>query len=109
MSFDSLMNLSGTVYRATRTRDALKSEAVVWTSLGTVACRLSALKATERAMLGGTGTDVTHRLYMRVPSYTILEKDEVEISSVRYEVMFVNDIDKMGHHLSVDVKELRHG
>lgn len=109
MSFDGLMNQTATFYRATRTRDSLKSEAVVWSSLGTARVRVWALSATERAMLGGTGTDITHRLACRPADFTPLEKDEVQIGSTRYGIKFINDVDAVSHHWQLDLQELRHG
>lgn len=108
MSFDSLCTATGTVYRETLAQDSLKSQAVVPSVIGTIACRVANLSGTERAMLGGKGVDVTHRIFCRVPStFTFLDTDEIEVSSVRYKIHWLHNVH--GHHMEIECQELRHG
>jgi hypothetical protein len=112
MSFDSLLINSMAVYAQTNTQDSLGSIAV--TEAASVAawpCRLEALSGRERAMYGGVGVEVTHKVFCRVPTPTVGETDELEISGVRYRVQFVDPIQgRIGvDHLEIIVGEKRHG
>ena len=108
MSFDSLCTQTGTVYRQTVVQDSLKSEAVVEAVAGTVYCRVVNLSGAERAMLGGKGVDVSHRIFCRVPTaFALLDTDEIEVSGTRYRVRWLHNVH--GHHMEIEAQELRHG
>jgi hypothetical protein len=112
VSFDSLCNQTGTVYRRTMAQDSLKSQAVVEVELATIACRVVNLSGTERAMLGGKGVDVSHRIFCRVPTaFTFADTDEIEVSGTRYKVHWLHECRGAAsvNHLQIECQELRHG
>ncbi len=108
MSFDSLLTSTATVYRRTMVQDSLKSNAVVEASLGDIACRVAPLSGTERAMLGGKGVDVSHRIFCRVPAtFTFADTDEIDVDGTRYRVHWIHNC--YGRHIQLECQELRHG
>jgi hypothetical protein len=69
-----------------------------------------ALSLTERAMMGSRGVEVTHRIFMRPdPIRKPNEKDKLEVCGAIYQLEGINDVDKMGHHIQADCRELRDG
>jgi len=98
-------NLSGQVYRGTVTvggmGDASRTMAV---SGAAFACRIRQASATERSMSGSRGVDISHRMYCAA-TVDVLPADEVHIGTIIYRIENVNDVDQMGHHLEVDMRE----
>jgi head-tail adaptor len=111
MSFDSLMNQQARLYRRTVADDAIGGQVETWRPTRLfMPCRIQALSLTERAMMGSRGVDVTHRIFLRPdPIRKPNEKDKLLIGGVTYQLEGINDVDKMGHHIQADAREMRDG
>jgi len=106
MSFFSELNQKADLFRTTQTQDAIGGTVDSWTkTISLFPCLIQAVTASKRAMSGSIGVDVTHRLYSAIIS--VVEKDEVEQSGVRFRVLFVNNV--RNHHMEIDLEELRRG
>ena len=109
-----MMNSQARLYRRTVADDAIGGQVETWRPTRLfIPCRVMALSLTERAMMGSRGVDVTHRIFMRPdPIRKPNEKDKLEIGGldgVTYQIEGINDVDKMGHHIQADCRELRDG
>jgi head-tail adaptor len=111
MSFDSLLNKQARLWRRSVTADTIGGSIETWRPTGLfLPVRVQALSLTERGMMGSRGVDVTHRIFMRPDAIRRPnEKDKLEVGSITYQIEGINDVDKMGHHLQVDARELRDG
>lgn len=108
MSFSSQLRGRANLYRSTRTQDGIGGVTDTWTlTISQFPCLVQAKSADKGDMSGSIGVAVTHRLYAMTQSVVPVEKDEVEVSGVRYRVKFVNNV--RGHHLELDLEELRRG
>lgn len=107
MSLATLLNQTATIQRATYGTDSLAGRTETWTNVGTIRCRLRALSARERPMMGSDGTEITHRMYCSPTDIT--ERDRVVIDGTVYEVAAVNRLPGgvAGHHYEVDLVEYR--
>ncbi len=105
MSFLSMMNATADVTRIATTVDAIggaiETETTPYTD---IPCRIDALSATQRAMSGSVGVEVTHRMFCE-SGYTIQDTDTVTSDSVVYDVVYPGDVH--GHHMEIDLKERR--
>ena len=110
MVFSALMNLTATVKALTPTLGTMGGQSTTRTTLGTMKVRMEALSGTERAIRGAEGVSVTHRLYCNKPlAFDIHEADELTIGGAVYQVHHVDDVQKLGHHLEIEVEELKSG
>jgi len=108
MSFSGQLTQQATIYRTTQTRDAIGGVVDTWSAIISLApCLVQARSARERYTAGATGVDVTHRMYMLPQTTAIVEKDEAQVGSVRYKILFVNNV--RDHHLEIDLQEIRRG
>ena len=107
--FTGMLNKTMGLYRSTDVPDSVGGTTEVWLEeQADVPCRVRALSGSERAMLGSTGVDVSHRVYCR-PLADVNEKDEFRDGDVYYRITHVNDVDKASHHMEIDCQELRRG
>lgn len=74
-----------------------------------VPCMIQALSASERAILGSEGVEITHRMFCELQSETLTEKDRVVAGSTIYEINLVDDVAGMNHHLELLLTEIRDG
>jgi len=110
VSFSALLNTTASAYRNTMTQNDMGANVRTATAIITsFRCRIGQVSATERAMAGGTGVELTHRLFksLETGAYELAEGDEVRVGTVIYDVMSVNNPDGMGHHLEADLRERR--
>ena len=99
-----MLNRKATIERVTvpELRDELGAAVVLWeTYLENIPVMVQALSANERAMLGSTGVDVSHRLFMNPLSEALTERDRMEIDDEIYDIHYVDDVAGMGHHWEV--------
>jgi len=110
MTLAGLMNLTAVVKRRTVALGTMGGQSTTRAAIGTMKLRLEALSGTERAIRGAEGVSVTHRLYCNKPvAFDIHEADELTIGGALYQVHHVNDPQRMGHHLEIEVEELKSG
>jgi head-tail adaptor len=101
------MNRTANILRLTASIDKIGGEMRKWVTVkADLPCRIAPLSGRERAMFGTTGVSVTHRMYCSPADIT--EVDEIESSGTRYQVVYVGG-DSAGHHMQIDLLELRHG
>lgn len=100
--FSKLLTSSATTQRVTNTTSGMGATKQTWeTNLASFPCRIWALRASERAMSGSTGVNVTHKMACDIAD--IVEADRVVSGGVTYEVKFVNNV--AGHHLEVELEQ----
>lgn len=103
MSFTGLLNATFNLLSLGMTADAYggwSSSPTTVSAMSSVPCRIHELSATEREMLNREGTSATHKVYCDYYS-AITTKHELEIASVRYQVVRVNNPSMMNHHLEM--------
>ncbi len=104
MSFDSMLNKSGTLTSVSfKASDygvvPIKSD--VYTS---VPCALQPASGAEQVRLyGAEKVESTHILYLPT-SFSIDESWEVTIDSLTYDILFVSDDAGRGHHQRIPVR-----
>ena len=106
MSFSNLMNSKVNVTRPTRTTDGVggwtESFATVYTGMP---CRIQPMSGREQAIYGAEKVVSTHKIFCDA-SYVIYERDKVVYGNRSFDVQLVRDIDTMGHHLELEVREI---
>ena len=103
MSFTGLLNSQFDLISLGMSADAYggwSSSPATVSAMSSVPCRVTELSATERELLSREGTSASHKVFCDYTS-VITTKHELEISDVRYQIVRVNDIDRMGHHLEL--------
>jgi len=91
-------------------RDPYGGEVPAWgTLLVDVPCLVQAMSASERAMFGGTGVDVTHRLFCLPLSETVTARDRIRMGDRLFQISYVDDVSGLADHLEAALTELEHG
>ena len=103
MSFESLLNATATIQRATKTKDSLSGVVETWADNATgVPCRVVQLSGREQQLRGAEGVISSHRVFFKL-AVDVTEKDRVVVADLTYDVNFVSPTSKP-HHLEVLVK-----
>ena len=108
MSFDDLMNNSVKVLKPTRTRDDYAGWTTTYTTrFSSVPCRIQPMSGKEQSLYNSEREVITHKMFCPGKFKGITAQDQVWEGSIRYDVDLVRDIDKMGHHLEIEMREIR--
>ena len=108
MSFHDLMNKKATVKRLTKTDDAYGSWSEVSDTRYTgMPCRVQPMSGRERSLYDSERVLVTHKMFCPGQFDDLDEKDVVYVDGVLYRVKVVRDIDLLGHHLEIEMEEIR--
>lgn len=104
----AMLNKLATIERVTvpELRDELGAAVVLWeTYRENVPIMIQALSANERAMLGSTGVDVTHRGFCNPLGEMLTERDRLSVDGITYEITYVDDVAGLSHHLELGLTQ----
>mgnify|MGYP001575306510 CR=1 FL=1 len=91
-------------------RDSMGGEVAAWGALiANMPCMIQALNANERAMFGGAGVDVSHRLFCEVQTETLTARDRVRVGEIIYGITHVDNVAGLSDHLEITLQEIQHG
>lgn len=108
MSFCGLLNNTFNLIALGMTADAYggwSTNASTVSGMSALPCRFYELSAREREILNREGTDATHKLYCDY-SATITTQHEVEVSSLRYQIVRVNNPSMANRHLELTTNRI---
>lgn len=95
------LNQLVSVERATETVNDLGEPVKTWTAIGTVQARIISASPLERqgmaAVAGGEHEVATHKVLFHSTA-DVRPGDRVAFLNEYYEILSVEDVDKMGHH-----------
>lgn len=97
----ALLNRRATIERLSipSLQDSLGEQVKLWeTYRENVPLMIQALNANERAMLGSTGVDVSHRGYMNPLNEALTERDRLLVDGEIYYIGFVDNVAGLNHH-----------
>lgn len=108
MSVESLSNSSITVYAQSQIADDYGTASLSDVEkLSDVSVRLQPMSGREQALYGSERVVATHKMFV-AGDVDIQESDVVvDTDSVRYDVTFVKNVDKLGHHKEIEMREIR--
>ncbi len=107
MSFRSLMNSKMNVRTITFTPDDFGGQTPTTTTKYTdVPCRIQPMSGAEAIRYGGERTEVFLKVFCPA-TYSIVEENQLVYSGKVYDVTLVRNIDKIGHHLEIEARELK--
>jgi len=102
MSMDSLFNQTMSIMRPVVTQDDTGGQVHTDRRIGAdERCRVRELTERERVILGREGVAGTHRIY-RTGTTTITADCWLRIDKEEYDVVRINDPQRMGHHEQID-------
>ena len=108
MSFDTLMNISVTVQKVTRTKSRRGGVTETWsTRFSSMPVRVQPISGKEQLLYNSERTPVTHNMFVPGEYTGILESDRITYGSRTFEIQLVRDIDFMAHHYEVVLRELK--
>lgn len=110
MSIETLMNKKVDIETPTRTKDkygtSTETTANRYTNLP---CRIQPWKGEELFLANSERTVVTHKMFVP-PQFTgINAQDRVKDGTKYYDIIVVRDIDFMGHHFEIALREVTVG
>ena len=104
MSFRSLLNNTAILSRMVTREDGIGGTSREWTTVTSLPCRVTAKSATERAMSGSKGVEVTHNISLE-DTTPVLETDRLTIDGQIYEIKAV--LHPCNHHYKIEAVERR--
>jgi len=112
----ALLNKTATIQRddglSTTTQDDLGELTHDWADYYTDwPINIQSLSAEERAMMGSTGVEVSHRGFVNPlgTGYTLTEKDRLVIDSEIYEIIYIDNPAGLDHHWELSLIRLIDG
>lgn len=88
------------------TQNPIGEEVENWETKGTVNGRIWTLGGSEQYQSAKDTRIIRNRMACDSPSFTITEDNEISYNGVTYDIEVVNDIDKQGKRLEIDLKEV---
>jgi len=107
MSFGGLLINSATISSKSITVGPIGDKVEIRAARHTsIPCRIDALSVAEREMLGRSGTESTHRVFIDGAYTGILDSDAISVDGVEYELTGVQPIQDSGgvHHYELLVR-----
>jgi len=107
MSFRSLMNNKVTVKKSIQTKDAYAGVTETWSiRYSNIPCRIQPMSGKEQAMYGSERVVATHKMFCDAKYKNISAHDEIWENSTRYDIELIREIDKMKHHLEIELRQI---
>lgn len=103
MSFNGLLNKSGTIYTTSYTTNAIGERVTSKTELATISCRLDRLSGKNAIYLDNLSTYVNVRIFAEYRS-DFTEWDYIEVDNTEYTIYSKNDLQNYStnHHIELD-------
>lgn len=108
MVIGDLYNATVEVREKTRTRTAIGGwDETFSAKYARVPCRIQPMGGGEQFLYRRETTEITHKMFCDA-TWAIVEQNRVVgDDGTVYDVQLVRDIDRMGHHLEIELRRLR--